>query len=70
MTHAEVTMWMAYRNKRGSLNMGRRIEQAIGGLLAVYVSSKSKPGTEVDVLAFMPHEDRPEPQGGIFDFDD
>jgi len=70
MTHAEVTMWMAYRNKRGSLNMGRRVEQAIGGLLSVYVSSKSKPGTDVDALTFMPHEDRPEPKGGIFDFDD
>lgn len=70
MTHVEVMMWMAYRNKRGSLNVGRRVEQAIGGLLAVYVSSKSKPGTDVDVLAFMPHEDRPEQKGDIFDFDD
>lgn len=70
MTHVEVMMWMAYRNKRGSLNVGRRVEQAIGGLLAVYVSSKSKPGTDVDALAFMPHEDRPESKGDIFDFDD
>ena len=70
LTNAEVMMWAAYRNKRGSLNVGRRVEQAIGGLLTVYVSSKSKPGTEINPVVFMPHEDAPESKGDIFDFDE
>lgn len=42
--------------------MGRRIEQAIGNLFALYISSKVKKGTKIDALNYMPHESKPEPQ--------
>ena len=48
--------------RRGSLFLGRRIEQAIGNLFALYISSKVKKGTKIDALNYMPHESKPEPQ--------
>lgn len=50
-------MWRAYRAKRGSLVVGRRIEQAIGNLMAFYHNGKVKPEDRVDPNVFMPHED-------------
>lgn len=55
MTNAEVSQWVAFVNKRGSLNIGRRIEQAFGGFTATYLMSKG--AKDVDPLAFMVHED-------------
>ena len=52
-------MWCAYRNKRGSLNIGRRIEQAIAPLTAWYVRCHSKNPENVYESDFMPHEDEP-----------
>ncbi|WP_171250474.1 MULTISPECIES: hypothetical protein [Acinetobacter] len=52
-------LWRAYREKRGSLFIGRRIEQAIGGLMAFYHNGKVKPEDRVDSVIFMPHEDKP-----------
>ncbi|MFK7239574.1 hypothetical protein ABBZ27_05120 [Acinetobacter baumannii] len=42
--------------RRGSLFLGRRIEQAIGNLAAVYIRSHSKNPEQVNSLSFMPHE--------------
>lgn len=42
--------------RRGSLFLGRRIEQAIGNLAATYIRSHSKNPEQVDALNFMPHE--------------
>lgn len=42
--------------RRGSLFLGRRIEQAIGNLAAVYIRSHSKNPEQVDAIDFMPHE--------------
>ncbi|WP_347460998.1 hypothetical protein ABEF79_06050 [Acinetobacter sp. ANC 7454] len=50
--------WRVYRKKRGSLFIGRRIEQAIGNLMATYLSSKG--AQNVKALSFMPHEDQPQ----------
>ena len=58
MTNAEVSQWVAFRNKRGSLFIGRRIEQAIGNLMATYLSSKG--AKDVRAQSFMPHEDQPQ----------
>lgn len=58
MTNAEVSQWVAFRNKRGSFFTGRRIEQAIGNLMATYLSSKG--AKEVKAQSFMPHEDQPQ----------
>lgn len=58
LTMQEVRMWANYRAKRGSLNIGRRIEQNIGQYRAEYVMFKA--GKQVDIYDYMPHEDRPE----------
>lgn len=60
MTNAEVSQWAAFRNKRGSLFTGRRIEQSFGGWMAHYTRFKVKDGSDVDPHDFMPHEDEPE----------
>lgn len=57
LTFSEVLMWSAYRAKRGSLNVGRRVEQALGNLMAHYTRFHVKEPDSVDALAFMPHED-------------
>jgi len=46
--------------RRGSLFLGRRIEQAIGNLAAIYIRSHSKNPEQVDALSFMPHEQKEE----------
>lgn len=58
MTHAEVSQWVAFRNKRGSFFIGRRIEQGFGNLMATYLGSKG--AKDVKALSFMPHEDQPQ----------
>ncbi|RLL18010.1 hypothetical protein D9K81_16295 [Acinetobacter chengduensis] len=50
--------WAAYRNLRGSLFIGRRIEQGLGGMTATYLASKGV--KDVEALSFMPHEDQPQ----------
>lgn len=57
MTNAEVSQWAAFRNKRGSLFTGRRIEQGFGNLMATYMGSKG--AKNVKAISFMPHEDQP-----------
>lgn len=58
ITKAEIQIWSAYRKKRGSLFIGRRIEQAFGNFSATYLASKG--AKDVDPLSFMVHEDKPE----------
>lgn len=53
-------MWRAFRIKRGSLFVGRRVEQAIGHLMAFYHNGKVKPEDHIDPTALMPHEDEVE----------
>ncbi|WP_151768891.1 hypothetical protein [Acinetobacter colistiniresistens] len=53
-------IWRAFRNKRGSLFFGRRIEQAAGNLMAHFTRFKVKEGTKVDAYTFMPHEENPD----------
>lgn len=53
-------IWWAYREKRGSLFYGRRIEQAIGNWMAHYTMFKVKDPEDVSALTYMPHEDVPE----------
>ena len=58
MTNAEVSKWVAFRNKRGSFFTGRRIEQGFGNLIATYLDSKG--AKDVKAQSFMPHEDQPQ----------
>ena len=53
-------MWQAYRNKYGSFNVGRRIEQGVGNLYALYANGKVDEDKRVDARIFMPHEEIPE----------
>nr|WP_296277783.1 hypothetical protein [uncultured Acinetobacter sp.] len=58
LSSRELKLWRAFRQKRGSLFVGRRIEQAIGNLMATYLSSKG--AKDVKAQSFMPHEDQPQ----------
>ncbi len=50
----EVKQWAEYRYRRGSLNVGRRVEQAVANMMSIYINSN---GGEIDALELMPHED-------------
>ena len=49
--------WVEYRQRRGSLNIGRRVEQSIGNLMAFYHNGKVEAHNRIDALELMPHED-------------
>lgn len=58
LTAYEVAQWREYRHRRGSLNIGRRIEQVMGGLLAFYLNIGVKDeNAMIEPLTLMPHED-------------
>jgi hypothetical protein len=57
MSYAEFLTWSAYRNKRGSLNTGVRVEQAAAMLAALYASGKTK--KPLNIYDFMPHFEEP-----------
>lgn len=54
LTMVEVKQWAEYRYRRGSLNVGRRVEQAVANMMSIYINSN---GGEIDALELMPHED-------------
>lgn len=57
-----MAVWRAYRLKRGSLNIGRRVEQAVGNLMSFYANSnKGKGAKAFSPFDFMPHEQKPKP---------
>lgn len=57
-----MAFWKAYRLKYGSLNIGRRVEQAVGNLLCVYANERRKKGSKLfSPFDFMPHEQKPKP---------
>ncbi|WP_441360252.1 phage tail assembly protein T [Acinetobacter harbinensis] len=58
ITRQEFLTWRAFRQKRGSLFLGRRIEQGFGNLMATYLGSKG--AKDIKAQSFMPHEDTPE----------
>ena len=60
LTISEFNRWVEYRNKRGTLNLGRRIERAAA--LTVYHSTQRKKtsGEDWSLWDFMPHEEEPE----------
>ena len=57
LTMLEINQWAEYRHRRGSLNTGRRVEQASANIIAMSIN-KGLAGEEwVSPLEFMPHED-------------
>lgn len=57
LSYREAQQWFAYIRKRGSLNLGRRIECGIG-LLALMKNRAA--GGSAEMEDFTPHEDKPE----------
>ena len=56
--YAEFVSWVAYRRKRGSLNLGMRVERGSALLATLYANSKSKNGG-YRVYDFCQHDDEP-----------
>jgi len=61
MTYEEYLQWVKYRNKRGSLNNGLRIERA-GAILAQMTANRYRKegSTPYKFYDFAPHHDEPE----------
>lgn len=57
MTRHEFNFWRAYREKRGSLNFGRRLQQELAQLHYSYLLAKGV--KDLDVSDLMPYEDAP-----------
>lgn len=57
LTEHEILQWIEYRQRRGSLNVGRRVEQAIGNLMAFYHNGKVSKDKWIEPLELMPYED-------------
>lgn len=55
LTMLEINQWAEYRYRRGSLNAGRRVEQATASMMSVYMTAVHK--HEIEPLELMPHED-------------
>lgn len=53
----EINQWAAYRQRRGSLNVGRRIEQAAANIIAMNINKGLEVKHWVEPLEFMPNED-------------
>lgn len=64
MTHTEALSWQAYIQKRGSLNIGRRLESA-AGLLAMVINRSV--GGKAKMEDFMPYEFPADREGTIDD---
>ena len=57
LTAYELSQWREYRLRRGSLNVGRRVEQSTAHLMAWYHNGKVQRKHWVDAIELMPHED-------------
>jgi hypothetical protein len=60
LAFSEVQKWAAFRQKRGTLNWGMRIERGFALLASMYTNAHRKKGTPlVSIHEFMPHADDP-----------
>ena len=57
LTMVEISQWAVYRQRRGSLNIGRRVEQAAANIIAMNINKGLAGENWIDPLEFMPHED-------------
>lgn len=58
ISFSEFQQWIKYRKKRGSLNIGMRVERGAALLATLFANSKSKNGG-YRLYDFMPHEEEP-----------
>lgn len=55
---SEIKQWAEYRSRRGSLNIGRRVEQAAANIMSFGYNMKVKDADDwIDPIELMPHED-------------
>ncbi len=60
ISYAEFQLWQSYRQKRGSLNTGLRVEENIAMLTTIYANSKTGKGDKaLKIYDFAPHLDEP-----------
>lgn len=57
LTLFEINQWAEYRRRRGSLNIGRRVEQAAANMMAFGYNNKVKSEDWIEPIELMPHED-------------
>lgn len=57
LTMLEINQWAEYRQRRGSLNIGRRVEQASANIIAMNINKGLKHENWLEPLEFMPNED-------------
>lgn len=53
----EVNQWATYRERRGSLNIGRRIEQTVASMATIFLNRELASEHHIEPLLLMPHED-------------
>ncbi|MDN3397699.1 hypothetical protein QL919_03030 [Psychrobacter sp. APC 3426] len=53
----EVRQWAEYRYIRGSLNVGRRVEQSVANMMAIHINMDREFANHIEPLELMPHED-------------
>ena len=57
LTLKEIRQWTEYRNRRGSLNIGRRVEQAAANSMAFHYNCKVESEHHIHPIELMPNED-------------
>lgn len=57
--YKEALQWMRYRNRRGSFNLGMRVERGAAQLSVLYANAKSKNGGYT-LYDFMPNMEEPD----------
>lgn len=57
LTMLEVKQWAEYRYRRGSLNVGRRVEQSVANMMAIHINMGRDAADCIEPLELMPHED-------------
>ena len=58
ISYPEFIAWCRYRQKRGSFNLGMRVERGAAMLATLYANSHSK-DTRFGIWEFAPHMDEP-----------
>lgn len=61
ISYPEFVKWAQYRAKRGSLNLGMRMERGSALLATLYANANRKEGSPAyNLHDFAPHHDQPE----------
>lgn len=55
----EFNAWVAYRKKRGTFNVTRRIDIAMARMAAIYINSKVDSSKHCSIYDFLPYEEEP-----------